>query len=113
MCANCRCPRENHDVSVDVDVDGVEFKVKGLKINADANIDDEVNEDTILPPPPPQNNKEYTNLQFSITTNETTPVDNDFLPPPPALFASDYLWSPEGLTAGQVRIEVLLDVVFL
>lgn len=101
MCANCKCPRENHDVSVDadadVDVDEVEFKVKGLKINSDTN-----REDDLPSPPPLSNNNEYQTMK--IFTTQSSLVDNDlFPPPPPPSTASDYLWSPPGLTTGQVR----------
>ena len=83
-------------MEVDVDVDGVEFKVKGLKINSDMDHDDD------LPAPPPlPNNNEYPTVM--VTTTQSCPVDNNFLPPPPPpSLASDYLWSPPDLTAGQV-----------
>lgn len=101
VCANCKCPRENHDVSVDadadVDVDEVEFKVKGLKINSDTN-----REDDLPSPPPLSNNNEYQTMK--IFTTQSSLVDNDlFPPPPPPSTASDYLWSPPGLTTGQVE----------
>lgn len=85
-------------VDVDVDLDGVEFKVKGLKINSDMN-----NEDDLPTPPPLANNNDYPTVMVTTTT-QSYPVDNDFLPPPPPpSLATDYLWSPPGLTAGQVE----------
>ncbi|XP_068698548.1 testin-like isoform X1 [Montipora foliosa] len=102
VCANCKCPRENHDVSVEVDLDGVEFKVRGLNINKNIN-----NKDA-LPSPPPLNSSYNEFTAVRVTTSQTTPVDNDVLPssspppPPPSSIASDYIWSPLGLTIGQV-----------
>ena len=109
MCANCKCPRENHDVSVEVELDGLEFKVRGLNINSNSNNDDD------LPAPPPltQIYNEYPTVKVTDTT-ETTPVDNDFYPPPPPTsVASDYIWSPPGLTAGQVGEKLLRFVLLL
>lgn len=100
VCANCKCPRENHDVSVDVDLDGVEFKIRGL------NIQSNINKENDLPAPPSSRRQNYNDYStVKVTKTESSPVDNDFLPPPPppASLASDYIWSPPGLTAGQVR----------
>lgn len=79
-----------------MDVDGVEFKVKGLKINSEIDHDDD------LPAPPPlPNNNDYPTVR--VTTTQSYPVDNDLLPPPPPpSLSTDYLWSPPDLTAGQV-----------
>lgn len=90
-----------------MDVDGVEFKVKGLKINSDIDHDDE------LPDPPPlPNNNDYTTVR--VTTTQSYPVDNDFLPPPPSpSLATDYLWSPPDLTAGQVGNKNMRYVFFI
>lgn len=98
MCANCKCPRENHDMSFDVELEAVDFKVRALDISFDINKKDN------LPAPPPvrQSYNDYPTVK--VTDTETTPVDNDFLPPPPPIsVASDYIWSPAGLTPGQVR----------
>ena len=100
VCANCKCPRENHDVSVDVDLDGVEFKIRGL------NIQSNISKENDLPAPPSSRRQNYNDYStVKVTKTESSPVDNDFLPPPPppASLASDYIWSPPGLTAGQVR----------
>lgn len=100
VCANCKCPRENHDVSVDVDLDGVEFKIRGL------NIQSNINKENDLPAAPSSRRQNYNDYStVKVTKTESSPVDNDFLPPPPppASLASDYIWSPPGLTAGQVR----------
>lgn len=108
VCANCKCPRENHDVSVDVDLDGVEFKVRGLNINTDINNED----DLPAPPPMPHTYNEYPTV--TVTNTEITPVDNDFFPPPPpSSTASDYIWSPPGLTAGQVKEQMLGFFLYL
>ena len=82
-----------------VDVDGVEFKVRGLNIN---------NEDDLpVPPTMTQNYNEYPTVK--VTDTESSPVDNEFLPPPPPpSMASDYIWSPPGLTAGQVKEKLML-----
>ena len=83
-------------VEVDVDVDSVEFKVKGLKINSDIDHDDDLPAPPLLP-----NNNDYPTVR--VTTTQSYPVNNDFLPPPPPpSLAADYLWSPPDLTAGQV-----------
>lgn len=88
-------------MDVDVDLDGVEFKVKGLKINSDMD-----HEDDLPAPPPLPNNNDYPTVM--VTTTQSHPVDNDFLPPPPPPSqATDYLWSPPGLTAGQVELKKL------
>lgn len=84
-------------MDVDVDLDGVEFKVKGLKINSDMNHEDDLPSPPLLP-----NNNDYPTVM--VTTTQSYPVDNDFLPaPPPPSLATDYLWSPAGLTEGQVE----------
>lgn len=93
VCANCKCPRENHDVSVEVELDGVEVQVRGLNINQDTNNKDD------LPSPPPLKSSsfEYPTVDIAI------PIVKDVLPPPPpSSLASDYIWSPAGLTVGQV-----------
>ena len=90
-------------MSVEVDLDGVEFKVRGLNINKNIN-----NKDA-LPSPPPLNSSYNEFTAVRVTTSQTTPVDNDVLPspspppPPPSSIASDYIWSPLGLTIGQVK----------
>lgn len=87
-------------MSVDVDLDGVEFKIRGL------NIQSNINKENDLPAPPSPRRQNYNDYStVKVTTTESGPVDNDFLPPPPppASLASDYIWSPPGLTAGQVR----------
>ena len=93
-------------MSVEVDLDGMEFKVRGLNINSDIDNKDD------LPPPPPlrQNYNEYPTVRVNSTTTETTPVNNDFLPPPPPppSMASDYIWTPPGLTVGQVGEKCLI-----
>lgn len=94
VCANCKCPRENHDVSVEVELDGVEVQVRGLNINQDTNNKDD------LPSPPPLKSSsfEYPTVDIAI------PIVKDVLPPPPpSSLASDYIWSPAGLTVGQVK----------
>lgn len=87
-------------MSVDVDLDGVEFKIRGL------NIQSNINKENDLPAPPSPRSETYNDYStVKVTTTESSPADNDFLPPPPPppSLASDYIWSPPGLTAGQVR----------
>ena len=86
-------------MDVEVDLDGVEFKVKGLKINSDMNHEDDLPAAPLLP-----NNNDHPTVK--VTATQSCSVDNDFFPPPPPPSrATNYLWSPSGLTTGQVQHE--------
>ena len=80
--------------SVDSEVDGVEFKIKGLKINTGSSFDGD------LPPPPPPPPPEETNHKYDIYLDEQPLVMGD-LPPPPPL--TDYMWTPPGLDLEEVN----------
>ena len=98
MCIHCKCPRENHDISLEADVNGVDFKIKGLKIN------DNFEED--LPPPPPIISDESAN--YDENHIEIPPFDAEvaLLPPPPSppseMNKHEYVWAPPGLNDEQV-----------
>ena len=87
-------------MSQEADMNGVEFKIKGLKINGDNYEDD-------LPPPPPiiiDEPGKYTDNHIEKPVFDT---EVSLLPPPPSPplevnSYKNYVWTPPGLSDEQV-----------
>lgn len=119
VCTYCKCPRENHDISNDHEVNsginGIQVKLHGIKLDDNNGY----GSDDDLPPPPPPNMNIYQDDGQFDDFPDVSSIENDAvssLPAPPVFVASkpastrprSYLWSPPGLNSSQVHVQLLL-----